>query len=265
MGTNAHHSVKRVPPKQARKVARQRQTRVQPATALSRRGAPVRGLKRAGHSLREELADYRETERLIHQAYDESQRLLMDHLHEDIGQRLTGIALQAGVLHKNLAKKSHALAQLAYEVANSIGECIALVRDLARGVYPTSLQSGGLGPALDSLAERIHARFKVPCTVTGPQGAKLGPSHCLQIYRLVETALLAAVNTHKADSIAVCYETTPRPHVTISYLVLQASAETAFKADEELQLLRSRARLLGANVRVRNAKKRTVTILFPTA
>lgn len=260
MGTNAHHPVNPVSPKRPKNVARSARVKL-PASAG--RGGSGRVARPEGQALEKELEDYQKTERLIHHAYDESQKLIMDLLHEDIGQRFTGIALQAGVLHKSLLKEAHALAQQAHEVAASIGECIALVRDLARGVYPTSLHSGGLGPALESLTERIHSRFKIPCKIIRKHAAVFSPSHSLQIYRLVEIALLAAVKNHKAESISVTYGTIPRPQVRISYLDRKASAKTTAKSQEELQLLRSRARLIGATVRIRSGKNRTVTILLP--
>lgn len=260
MGTNAHNSLIRRSPKRAQKVGRASARKL----AGSSRGGAAEFEAALLEDLEKELAEYRRTERLIHDAYDESQRMIMDLLHEDIGQRFTGIALLAGVLYKGLMRESHPLAQKAHDVAASVGECIALVRDLARGVYPTSLHSEGLGPALESLAERIQTRFKIPCQVSRKPATIFASSHSLQIYRIVEIAILAAIKNHGADSIAIEYGKRPNSgsEVKISYHDLKPSTVAA-KVDEELQLLRSRARIIGASVRIRSGKKRAVTIQLP--
>ena len=110
--------------------------------------------------LEKELMDYRRTELLIHESHEEEQRLAMHFLHEDVGQRLTGIALMTGVLHKALAKEHHHLAKKAAEVSKLTGSCIAAASDLAKGIYPLNIEVDGLPVALEFLAHRAESLFK---------------------------------------------------------------------------------------------------------
>jgi signal transduction histidine kinase len=90
----------------------------------------------------------------IVRAADEARRKLERNLHDGAQQRLVSVALSLRVAMANLprdpGKARDVLAGASAELATALDE----LRDLARGIHPTTLTEQGLGPALELLAQR---------------------------------------------------------------------------------------------------------------
>lgn len=94
----------------------------------------------------------------------ERQRLERD-LHDGAQQRLISLSLALGLLSSRLGLEQHpdpAVRDLARQASAEVGEAIDQLRELAHGIHPAILTEAGLGPALESLAERAH----VPVVLT---------------------------------------------------------------------------------------------------
>ena len=121
----------------------------------------------------------------IVQAADTERRRLERNLHDGAQQRLVSLALLlrlagAALDHDPPGARS-ALDQGLEELGLALGE----LRELARGLHPAILTSGGLGVALQSLA----GRAPVPVTVTGVPSDRLPDAAEAAAYDVVAEAL----------------------------------------------------------------------------
>jgi signal transduction histidine kinase len=81
-------------------------------------------------------------------------------LHDGAQQRLFGLATTLGRV-RNAAADPAATVRLVDEARAELRQALADLRDLARGIHPAVLEQAGLGPALNSVAERLPLRVAV--------------------------------------------------------------------------------------------------------
>jgi signal transduction histidine kinase len=109
----------------------------------------------------DKLAELKASRERIVAAGDAERRRLERNLHDGAQQRLTGIALQLRMLERRLAHDPDA-AQLAGAAGAELGESLAELRELARGMHPAVLEHG-LPAALGALASRSAVATTVSC------------------------------------------------------------------------------------------------------
>lgn len=108
------------------------------------------------------LREVRASRARIVAAGDEARRRIERDLHDGAQQRLLAASMGLRAARTRLAREigDHALAELD-AVAAEIEGGLAELRDLARGIHPTTLSELGLGPALRSLAARSPETVRV--------------------------------------------------------------------------------------------------------
>ena len=103
--------------------------------------------------LRIEIERKQALERLVSSTADTERRRIGNELHDDLGQRLTGISLVAEVLARELTTGGHRLSAHADTIQKAASEAIVQVRGLAHGLMPVSPEPQGFSEALALLAE----------------------------------------------------------------------------------------------------------------
>lgn len=121
-------------------------------------------------------------------------------LHDEIGQTLTAVALQAERGAGNPASQVQALAEIAQTVRHSLED----VRRIARELRPEALDDLGLVDALISLCLRIERQGSMR-VVRELEGAlpKLTSEVELVIYRVAQEALTNALRHARASQVRV--------------------------------------------------------------
>lgn len=208
-----------------------------------------------------DIAEFQKTEMFIHEANEQEQHLAMHFLHEDIGQRLTGIALLAGVLNKTLAKESHPLAKRADEISKLTGGCIAIASDLAKGFYPLNIEVDGLMVALEYLIQRTESHFKISCKLLRSDSCQVDQKNSIHLYRIVQIAILGAIHNYGARNITIAFNESGG---TSSAEIRHDKNSLKQKVDcgVEFYLLNSRSRLIGASVEIVDAAERQVLLTW---
>jgi signal transduction histidine kinase len=99
--------------------------------------------------------------RIVEAGLAERRRLERD-LHDGAQQRLLALTMQLGAVRAAVA--DNATRDLVDTARADLREAVAELRDLARGLHPAVLSQAGLGPALESVAERlpVPVRLEVP-------------------------------------------------------------------------------------------------------
>jgi signal transduction histidine kinase len=139
--------------------------------------------------------------RIVATADEVSRRIERD-LHDGAQQRLVSTVLALGLAREELGDANGAVRQLVEDALSNAQRGIDELRELARGIHPRILSSGGLGPALKTLARRSP----IPATVDMQTDARL-PEHVeVTAYYVASEALTNAVKHARASEVRITVE-----------------------------------------------------------
>jgi signal transduction histidine kinase/DNA-binding NarL/FixJ family response regulator len=99
---------------------------------------------------------------LMDTAERERQRIGQD-IHDDFCQQLAAIGMAARQLEGELTADAPAHAAHSREIAIVINSLIGHLRQVAKGLYPVTLETDGLSVALGELAETVRSISGIPC------------------------------------------------------------------------------------------------------
>lgn len=151
-----------------------------------------------------DITERKRLEKLILETADGEQRRIGQDLHDDLGQRLTGIELMSEVLEQKLAGKSLPESAIAAEIARHVREAISQTRSLARGLSPVVTGSEGLMSALEELARRTKKMSGISCQFYCPRPVPVRDhSVAGHLYRIGQEAVSNAVRHGKAKEIQI--------------------------------------------------------------
>jgi signal transduction histidine kinase len=112
--------------------------------------------------LRARVDELRTSRVRIVEAADEARRRIERDLHDGAQQQLVALALDLRMLRARL-KDDPGAAEAVDAIAAKLGDALAELRELARGIHPAVLSERGLGPALEAIVAR--APLPVECDV----------------------------------------------------------------------------------------------------
>ena len=161
-------------------------------------------LKTANAKLETAIA---ERKRLEHELLDitekERRRIGLD-LHDDLGQKLSGIALMTKGLELKLAKQKAAEAQEAARIHTLVQQTMSHASDLAHDLATLDLKGGDLNAALGQLAARARELFDISCRFkTDVEDPQLENSVVGQLYKIAQEAVTNAIKHGKAKRVDI--------------------------------------------------------------
>jgi signal transduction histidine kinase len=149
--------------------------------------------------LRAQLAELRASRARIVTAGDEERRRLERDLHDGAQQRLLSLGLALQLARGQLGPDANGAAEILAEADGELHAALEDLRELAHGIHPAVLTEQGLGPALQTLAERSP----VPVTIVElPDGRLPAPAEAAA-YFLVSEALANIVKYARASRARV--------------------------------------------------------------
>jgi two-component system sensor histidine kinase UhpB len=178
-------------------------------------------------------------------------------LHDEIGQRLTGILLQLGRIHDDApAPLRDRVEGVQEEARATMDEVGALAHQLRPGVLTDLGLRSGLDALVDSFRQhgtaRVDASFpdRLPPMTTEAE---------LAVYRITQEALTNAARHAEATRIAVAVD------LTADELVLQVTddghgLDDAADEDQGMRGMRERALLIGGRLRIDSPPSRGVRV-----
>ena len=157
--------------------------------------------RRLASMLKVEIRQRRRLEADLLTAVEAERQRIGQDLHDDLCQRLGGLALLVGSLARQVSTKDKALGTKLGQIPELIEATIDSCRDLARGLHPVTLASAGLPAALRELAERLPLSINV----IWPEGKRIPfeSSVALHLYRIAEEAVGNAAKHADAKTITV--------------------------------------------------------------
>jgi signal transduction histidine kinase len=137
---------------------------------------------------------------------DEARRRIERDLHDGAQQRLVSTVVGLKLVRKKLGDSDGALAELVEEAVANAERGMDEVRELARGIHPRILSSGGLGPALETLARRSH----LPVTVDVQTDARWPENVEVTAYYIASEALTNAIKHAHASTVHITVDSDHR-------------------------------------------------------
>jgi PAS domain S-box-containing protein len=132
------------------------------------------------------------------------QRRIGQDLHDDLCQQLTGIEFLGRALERRLTLNSPAEAARARELSHLTRQAITHARELAHGMSPVELETGGLAEALGNLAARVTNLFHIDCRFRcDGQGSVDDPVARIYLYRIAQESVSNAIKHGKAGRVQI--------------------------------------------------------------
>jgi PAS domain S-box-containing protein len=199
-----------------------------------------------------DITQRKELEREVLEIAALEQRRIGQELHDDIGQRLTGLGMMADALAQQLAQDKPKRQEAAARIVAELGRVREQARNLSLGLVPIDVDAGGLQAALEGLAARTHEHAGVTCTLDCPQPVTFGGTiTATHLFRIAQEAVNNALRHGKARRIVLSLV---RQEDQLVLTVQDNGAGIAQPADESrglgIRLMRNRASLIGARLEI---------------
>jgi signal transduction histidine kinase len=156
-------------------------------------------------ALNELIRDRSRLQKELLEAAEQEQRRIGRDLHDSLCQHLTGTAFAGQVLGQKLAEKSAVESAEAHRLVELIEDAIELTRQVARGLHPIEMQTGGVTDVFQELATTVSGRFKVDCRFECQQPVPVRDANvATHLLRIAQEAVSNAIRHGKARHINIC-------------------------------------------------------------
>jgi signal transduction histidine kinase len=135
-------------------------------------------------------------------AADEARRRIERDLHDGAQQRLVHAIILLKLTERAFRQKDGQAESLVRQALGEAESAINEMRELARGIHPRILSSGGLGPALETLARRSP----VPTKVVARMDGRLPEPVEVAAYYVASEALTNAAKHAQASAVRIAVE-----------------------------------------------------------
>lgn len=200
-----------------------------------------------------DVTELRSAERRVIEAGEHERRRLGQDLHDALGQELTGIALSCKALESRLAGRSPEDAAEVRRTTELAVRAMHTTRALAKGHFLDEFSGEELAQFVQEMAEWAEETFRVRCELSWcPDFRCTAPGCARHLYWIVQEAVTNAIRHGQATRIDIrAAVESGRPHVVIR------DNGKGFPADRTptgigLQIMASRARAIGAELRTQN-------------
>jgi len=159
-------------------------------------------LKAANDKLQTSISERKRLESELLEITEKERRRIALDLHDDLGQKLSGIALMTKGLELKLTKLKSESAQDAARIHTLVQEAMSHASDLAHDLATLDLQNKTLTEALEHLAAHARELFQIQCTFKHSGNIPtLEASIVMQLYKIAQEALTNAIKHGKAKRV----------------------------------------------------------------
>jgi two-component system sensor histidine kinase UhpB len=233
------------------------ETRIQQRTAE---------LKTANDKLQASITERKRLEHELLEITEKERRRIGLDLHDDLGQKLSGIALMIKGLELRLVKQDTAVAKEAAKIHLLVQQAMSHASDLAHDLATLDRKGSDLSAALKDLAEHARELFSITCRfkVDG-QIPPLEPHTVGELYKIAQEAVTNAIKHGKAKKVGISLANgSERLVLTIQNDGLPFPDLQSHSTGMGLRIMNYRASLIGASLEVKGIGKGTrVTCSMP--
>ena len=182
----------------------------------------------------------------------ERRRIGLD-LHDDLGQKLAGVALMAKGLQLRLAKQRVAEAGDAEKIHELLEQAMSHARDLARDLATLDFSENDLPSAIGKLAAHAKESFGITCRFKSDDVIPPLESNTVrQLYKITQEALTNAIKHGKAKQVSIQLSNgSNRLFLTIRNSGAPFPSVVGRNAGMGLRIMNYRASLIGASLEIK--------------
>lgn len=216
----------------------------------------TRDLSAANTQLQAALIERR---RLEHELLDitekERRRIGLD-LHDDLGQKLSGIALMAKGLQLKLAKQGLSDSREAGKIHKLIEQAMDHASNVAHDLATLDIKQNDLPEALRALARHAKDSFRIACQVKSDEAIPSLDSNVVrQLYKITQEALTNAIKHGKTRKVGIALENDSRRiSLTIRNDGVPFPSVVSQNAGMGLRIMNYRANLIDASIEIKPGK-----------
>jgi len=214
-------------------------------------------LKTANSRLETAISDRKRLEHELLEITEKERRRIALDLHDDLGQRLSGIALMTKGLELKLAKSNGGPVQDAAQIHNLVQEAITHTREVAKDLATLDLKGKSLPAALEELAQHAGKLLSIRCMfVAKGKIPSLDQTVVIQLYKIAQEAVTNAFKHGKAKRVNISLSNGSDKLV----LAVQNSGkpfpdlQTHSRTGMGLRIMEYRASLIGASLEIKAAR-----------
>jgi signal transduction histidine kinase len=161
-------------------------------------------LKAANAKLQTAISERKRLENELLEITEKERRRIALDLHDDLGQKLSGIALMTKGLELKLTKIKSDSAQDASRIHTLVQEAMSHASDLAHDLATLDLKNKSLIEALEHLAAHARELFGIRCDFAySGEVPTLDPGVVMQLYKIAQEALTNAIKHGKSTQVAI--------------------------------------------------------------
>ena len=125
-------------------------------------------------------------------------------LHDELGQDLVALKLDAAALANAAEPLDAALAERARQMGKLVDWTIGIIRRMASDLRPPALDDLGLADAIEWLAAQVATRAELNCQISvEPEDLRVPPAVATTAYRIVQESLTNIVKHANAHNIQI--------------------------------------------------------------
>lgn len=214
-------------------------------------------LKQANQKLRDVLEERKRLEtELLEIAENERRRIGLD-LHDDLGQKLTGMLLISRAMEQRLRREKHREVDELNRVCELIEQTMLHTHNLAHHFSSIDATGGELEQVLKELSTTVVTTFGIPCEVTiKGEVPGLPENASAQFYKIAQEAVSNAIKHGKASRVWISVVTNAdRLVFSLRNDGVPFSPPANRKARMGLRTMNYRANTIGATFDIRPAPK----------
>jgi signal transduction histidine kinase len=203
---------------------------------------------------------------LLEIAENERRRIGFD-LHDDLGQKLTGLSLMIKGLEQKLGNERHPCLDEARKIQSLMDEIAHFTHNLARQFSSLDVKGDDLSSVLKGLAGNVKKMFGISCGFSVRGALPELPQHSmLQLYKIAQEAVSNAIKHGKASQVSLNISRDQDQLIlTIKNDGLPFAQPATSKNRMGLRIMHYRASTIGASLEIKPLDKSgtMVTCLLP--
>ncbi|HOP97052.1 MAG TPA: PAS domain S-box protein [Verrucomicrobiota bacterium] len=213
-------------------------------------------LSAANAQLQSAMAERRRLEHELLEITERERRRIGLDLHDDLGQKLSGVALMAKGLYLKLAKRRSPDAKEAAKIHKLIQQAMDHASDVAHDLATLDLRDADLEVALKQLAGHAKKTFGIVCRFQAETAApRLEPNVVRQLYKITQEALTNAIKHGKTRRVNITLSGTREELVlTVRNSGVPFPSVVSRNAGMGLRIMNYRASLINVSLDIKPGK-----------
>ncbi len=160
--------------------------------------------KRSEDELRRSREQLRELSRHVQDAVEEERIRIAREIHDVLGQELSLLQLELGLIQGRLPRSEKELRTKAKTMSRLIDTSIRSVQRISADLRPTLLDNIGLGAAVEWMVKDFQKRSLIECEISiEPPQLRMDPGRSTALFRILQEALTNVLRHARATKVEV--------------------------------------------------------------